>query len=170
MSDPYEITSSLPGLLRGRWPEPHYYPAKRATHQPIFSPTAAPKAVDIEVGPKTGSRNARRTLGRPLQSPHPTPSPSPRSRPCGFVLLPAPTTPLPSRTPPLWGFHEKAHPVKGQRGGLRQLGQRSTLRATFPSALFSSLSRRLGARWDPSGAALLFEVRPLAQSADHTPS
>jgi hypothetical protein len=71
---------------------------------------------------------------------------------------------------PQWDFHEKAHPVKGQRGGLRQLGQRSTLRATFPSALFSSLSRRLGARWDPSGAALLFEVRPLAQSADHTPS
>ena len=75
-------------------------------------------------------------------------------------------------------FYEKAHFVKGQRGGLSEAtrDQPKPLRAALRAALLFALrlsqsKRRLGARWDPSGAkALPFEPRPPMESGGHTPN
>ena len=40
---------------------------------------------------------------------------------------------------PRWDFHEKAHPVKGQRSGLRQLGQRYPTRYVSIRTLFEPI-------------------------------
>ena len=52
----------------------------------------------------------------------------------------------------------------------KQLDQPKPLRAPFLFALCLRASRRwLGARWDPSGAALPFGPRPPMESGGHTP-
>jgi hypothetical protein len=72
---------------------------------------------------------------------------------------------------PLWGFYEKAHSVKGQRGGLREAtrDQPKPLRAPFLFALRLSQSKVARCSMGSIQAkALPFEPRPPMESG-HTP-